>query len=59
MGGGCAGQFACHSEVDPEPGIGAKAEEHLFTVGVGGAEMATMDGAGEKGGGGFAKDTFL
>jgi len=45
--------------VDPEPSIGAEAEEHLFAVSVRGAEMATLDGAGEKGGRGFAKDTFL
>ena len=45
--------------MDAEPGIGAEAEEHLFTVSVGGAEMATLDGAAEEGGGSFAKDTFL
>ena len=45
--------------MEAEPGIGAEAEEHLFTVSVGGAEMATLDGAAEEGGGGFAKDTFL
>jgi len=45
--------------VDPEPGIGAEAEEHLFTVSVRGAEIVTLDGAGEESGGGFAKDTFL
>ena len=45
--------------MDPEPGIGAETEEHLFAVSVRGAEMATLDGAAEEGGGGFAKDTFL
>ena len=45
--------------MEAEPGIGAEAEEHLLTVSVGGAEMAALDGAGEEGGGGFAKDTFL
>jgi len=45
--------------VDTEPGIGPEAEEHLFAMGVGGLEMAALDGAAEEGGGGFAKDTFL
>jgi len=45
--------------VEAEPGIGAEAEEHLFTVGVGRAKMATLDGAGKEGGGSFAEDTFL
>jgi hypothetical protein len=45
--------------VEAEPGIGAEAEEHLFAMGVRGTEKATLDGAGEEGGGGFAKDTFL
>ena len=45
--------------MEAEPGIRAKAEEHLFAVSVGRAEMATLDGAGEESGGGFAKDTFL
>jgi len=45
--------------VEAEPGIGAEAEKHLFAVGVGRAEMATLDGAAEEGGGSFAKDTFL
>ncbi len=45
--------------MDAEPGIGAKAEEHLFAKCVGGLEMATLDGARKEGGGSFAKDTFL
>ena len=45
--------------MEAEPGIGAEAEEHLFAVGVGRAEMTTSDGTAEEGGGGFAKDTFL
>ena len=45
--------------MDPEPGIGAEAEEHLFTVSVGRSEMATLDGAGEESSGSFAEDTFL
>ena len=45
--------------MEAEPGIGAEAEEHLFTVSVGRSEMATLDGAAEEGGGSFAKDTFL
>jgi hypothetical protein len=45
--------------VEAEPGIGAKAEKHLFAVGVGRAEMATLDGAGEESSGSFAEDTFL
>jgi len=45
--------------VDAEPGIGAEAEEHLFTVSVGRAEMSTLDSAGEEGGGSFAEDAFL
>ena len=45
--------------MEAEPGIGAEAEEHLFTVGVGRAEIATLDGAREESGGGLAKDTFL
>ena len=45
--------------MEAKPRIGAEAEEHLFTVSVGGAEMATLDSAGEKGGGSFAKDAFL
>ncbi len=45
--------------MDPEPSIGAEAEEHLFAVSVRGAEMATLDGARKEGGGSFAKDTFL
>ena len=48
MGGGCGGESARHSEVESEPSIGAKAEEHLFAVGVGGAEMAPLNGAGEE-----------
>ena len=45
--------------MEAEPGIGAEAEEHLFTVSVGRAKMAALDSAGKEGGGGFAKDTFL
>ena len=45
--------------MEAEPGIGAEAEKHLFTVGVGRSEMATLDGAGEEGGRSFAEDTLL
>ena len=45
--------------MDAEPSIGAEAEEHLFAVSVRGAEMATLDSAGEESGGSFAEDTFL
>ena len=59
MGGGCGGESARHSEVEAKPSIGAKAKEHLFAVGVGGAEMAPLNGAGEESGRGSAKDPLL
>ena len=59
MGGGCGGEPARHSEVEAKPSIGAKAKEHLFAVGVGGAEMAPLNGAGEENGRGSAKDPLL
>lgn len=59
MGGCCGGESARHSEVEAKPSIGAKAKEHLLAVGVGGAEMAPLNGAGEESGRGSAKDSLL
>ena len=59
MGGGCGGESARHSEVKAKPSIGAKAKEHLFAVGVGGAEMAPLNGTSEESGRGSAKDPLL
>jgi len=59
VGGGCGGESARHSEVEAKPSIGAKAEEHLFAVGVGGAEMAPLNGTSEESGRGSAKYPLL
>ena len=59
MGGGCGGESARHSEVEAKPSIGAKAKEHLFAVGVGGTEMAPLNGTSEECGRGSAKDPLL
>jgi len=45
--------------VEAKPSIGAKAKEHLFAVGVGGAEMAPLNGTSEENGRGSAKDSLL
>jgi len=59
VGGGCGGESARHSEVEAKPSIGAKAKEHLFAVGVGGTEMAPLNGTSEECGRGSAKDPLL
>lgn len=48
-----------HAQVNAEPSIRAKAEKHLFAVGVGGVERAAANFSSEEGGGGLAKNTFL
>lgn len=59
MGRGGGKETTGHAKVKAEPGIGAEAKEHLFAVGVGGAEGTTAYFTSKKGGGGFPKDTFF
>jgi len=54
-----SGKPSAHAEVDSQPAVGAKAKEHLLSVGVDGAQGLSPQGGTQAGGANATQNPFL